>query len=721
MKKDKLGKPYAQNRELSWLRFNERVLDEAWDKTVPLLERLKFISIFTSNLDEFFMIRVGSLFDLSLMDSEYCDNKSGMTAQEQLDKIYEEVKSLYEKQAYIYKDVISELKSFDIYSLGFDELTKKEQAYLEDYYKANIGPILSPQIVDVHHPFPFMPNKSIFFTVLLKRKNQELMGILPMPEMLPELIFLPGNTIRFIKTEKLLYQFLDKVFKKDHILEKNCICITRNADIRFEDEAFELDEDFRARMVALLHKRKKLCVVRLEANYGLSTKVKDYFCDKLSIKSEQVYVTPTDLKLEYVFSLFSKLSGNQTKQLCYQPFTPVPSHNIDNSKSILAQVKEKDLLLFYPFESMGTFFQMIREAATDRKVISIKITIYRLARNSRLVDYLCAAAENGKDVTVVMELRARFDEHNNIDWSEKLENAGCRVLYGLPEYKIHSKVCLITYREKNSISYITQIGTGNYNEKTAELYTDFSLITGNYSIGKDAFELFKNLCIGNIEGTYNSLLVAPSQLKTPLLSRIEQESKKGKAGRIIIKINSLTDLDMMNELVAASCAGVQINLIIRGICCLLPGIPNMTDNIHVMSVVGRFLEHSRVYSFGQGEEQEIYISSADLMTRNTERRIEVACPVIDGEVKRQINHVLEVILYDNKKARIMQSSGVYLPKKDNHDPLDSQSYFMQGFLQGTFKTNTSDKTMKIGVRKLLQKWFRIIQEHRSVGKNTSIM
>ncbi|WP_246213176.1 polyphosphate kinase 1 [Aminipila butyrica] len=613
---------YTQNRELSWLRFNERVLDEACDKTVPLLERLKFISIFTSNLDEFFMIRVGSLFDLSLMDDSYQDNKSGMTANEQLEKVYQMVKPLYEKRADAYREVLSELKNYDIYSLEYHELTKNEQVYLENYFKTNINPILSPQIVDVHHPFPFMPNKSLFIAVLLKRKGQELAGILPMPQMLPELIFLPGNDVRFIKTEKILYHFSDKVFKKDQILEKNCICVTRNADIRFEDEIFELEEDFKARMVTLLHKRKKLSTIRLEAHYDLSTKLSDYFCDKLSITPEQVYITLADIKVDHVFSLFAKLSSNQLRQLSYAPFTPAPSQNIDNSKSILSQVKEKDLLLFYPFESMGSFLQMLKEAAADPKVISIKITIYRLARNSRLVDYLCTAAENGKEVTIVMELRARFDEHNNIDWSEKLENAGCRVLYGLPEYKIHSKVCLITYKEKNTVNYITQIGTGNYNETTAELYTDFSLLTADTAIGQDAVEFFKHLFIGNIDGSYNRLFVSPSQLKAPLLALIEKEIQKGGEGRIVIKINSLTDLDFINKLVEASRAGVQIKLLVRGICCILPGIPGLTENITVISVVGRFLEHSRVYSFGHGDDQKLYISLSrlnDTQHRTTNR------------------------------------------------------------------------------------------------------
>lgn len=671
--KSSLGKIYTQNRELSWLKFNERVLEEAMDRTVPLLERLKFISIFVSNLDEFFMVRVGSLTDISFMDPKYVDNKSGMTASEQLKEIYKEVERLYGKLAVVYKDVIEELKCYDVFSLEIEELSKKEINYLASFYERNVEPIISPQIVDVHHPFPFIPSKEVFISALLRNKGRDVVGILPVPKSLPEVIFLPGPTVRFVKIEKLLLFLIDRVFEKYSIVEKYCMCVTRNADIKYEDENFDVEDDFRSRMMSLLHKRKRLSVVRFESNCPLSEEMMRFFSERFRIKKEHMYVSKADLKMGYVFSLTSKLSVNQVSMLCYSPFSPRVKFS---GKSVTDYIRERDLLVHYPFESMSVFLQLLKEASSDPKVISIKITIYRLARNSRLIDYLCNAAENGKDVTVIVELRARFDEHNNIDWSEKLEEAGCRVVYGLPKYKVHSKVCLITYRNKDSVDYITQVGTGNYNEKTAELYTDLSLITSNREIGADGVEFFKNLLIGNTEGSYDRLLVAPISLKSGILDLIDKEIEKGDKGRIFMKMNSLTDLDVIDKLSMASCAGVKVCLVVRGICCIVPGVKGFTDNVFVMSIVGRFLEHSRIYCFGDGDDKKIYISSADLMTRNTERRVEVACPIVDKRIKEQIDSIVETILSDNVKARVLANNGKYYPKGGNGGLIDSQMKFL---------------------------------------------
>lgn len=687
------NRAYTQNRELSWLKFNQRVLEEAADANVPLMERMKFISIFTSNLDEFFMIRVGSLLDLSLVDEEHHDNKSGMTAKEQLDKIYSEVLPLYEQKSKIYKEIKTGLQEYGVSPLDFEELEATEVKYIKEYYKANIKPILSPQIVDTHHPFPHIANKEIYIIALLKHKADLILGLLPVPNMLPEIVFLPGSDIRYIRSEKILLEYANDVFGKYEIIEKNCICVTRNADINPDSENFESVEDFRSLMKKLLHKRKKLAVIRLEANHSMSDKFLTYLCEKFSITTNQIFISDTPLKMGYVFGLFSKLSNSQKKQLTYPVYNPVYSARLDARTSIIKQIKQRDLLLFYPFENMDSFLQMIREAANDSSVISIKISIYRLAKKAKLVDYLCLAAENGKEVTVLMELRARFDEQNNIDWSEKLEEAGCKIIYGLDAYKVHSKVCLITLKEKTGISYITQVGTGNYNEKTAELYTDLSLITANPEIGRDAVEFFKNMSIGNIEGHYDYLLVAPTNLKKVLLELINEEIEKGERGEITIKMNSFTDIDFIDQLSEASKAGVTVKMIIRGICCLLPKVSGETDNITIISVVGRYLEHSRIYSFGKGDEQKIYIASADLMTRNTERRIEVACPITDKYIKHQINNILEAIWYDNVKARILLNDGSYTKKIDNRTSINCQEYFAQVYSENASKAIITKKSI----------------------------
>lgn len=667
---------FTQNRELSWLKFNARVLSEATDETVPLLERLKFVAIFSANLDEFFMIRVGSLFDLLQMKETTIDNKSGMSPQEQLDYIYKAVRPLYREKDEIYASIERQLRIHGIYELNYCELDQLEQKQVKHYFKNSIMPILSPQIIDSHHPFPHLQNNSIYIATMLKIKGKEVFGLVPIPSSLPEILSLAGNETRFISMEKLLLEFLDDTFDHYQVLEKAIIRITRNADLNFDDENFEVDSDFRKKMRKLLHKRKRLFPVRMEISNEISVNFQKYIYEKLGLKQEQVFLTKTPMSMKFAFQLPTKIPANKHKALTYKGFKPHFPREVNPKESILKQLQQNDLLLSYPYESMEPFLLMIKEAANDPNVVSIKITIYRLANKAKLVEYLCAAAENGKDVLVLIELRARFDEQNNIDWSERLEEAGCNIIYGFENFKVHSKICLITKRERNEIKYITQIGTGNYNEKTASMYTDLSLISYDQRIGQDAAEFFKNMGIGNLEGIYKHLLVAPISLKQTVIKLIDGQIALANKGHIFIKVNSLTDVDIMEKLKQASCAGVKVIMIIRGICCLKPNIEGKTDNIHISSVVGRFLEHSRIYSFGTGSTQKIYISSADFMTRNTERRVEVACPIYDERAREKIRHIMEAAEYDNVKARVLLANGNYV-KKDKHKlPIDSQQLLM---------------------------------------------
>ena len=667
-----------QNRELSWLRFNERVLEEAADQSVPLFERLRFISIFTNNLDEFFMIRVGSLHDMDLVNGMEIDNKSGLTPREQLDKIYEAVRPLYQKKDKLYQEIKAELLQQEIADLSYKELTQEEREYTNAYYESDIFPLLSPQVVNSHLPFPHLVNKVIYIGALLKtKKNEAIFGIIPVPTTLPDRIFLPGPGIRFVSIETILLEKTRSIFNIYEVSEKVSFCVTRNADINWEDEAYDIDQDFRDKMKKLLSMRRRLSVVRLELSKAISKEFADYLEAKLLISSQQTYVSKAPINMAYIGLLSGQLSSRQKKELSYVPFIPQLPPTISDRVSVIRQAIERDIFLAFPYESQGPFLRMIKEASIDPSVLSIKITIYRLARKAKLVDYLCAAAENGKDVTVLIELRARFDEQNNIDWSEKLEEAGCKVLYGSEGYKVHSKVCLITLRDRNKIKHITQVGTGNYNENTAELYTDFSLITANQEIGEDAVAFFKNMAIGNLSGEYAHLMVAPKAFKSSVLTLIDREKEKGDQGRIFFKLNSLTDLEIILKLKEASQAGVKIDMVIRGICCLLPGVPGATDNITVHSIVGRFLEHSRVYRFGEGEEQKLYIASGDMMTRNMQRRVEVACPILNSEIKQRINNMMEVMQYDTIKRRKMGADGTYHIIDGNRSPIDSQEIFMK--------------------------------------------
>ena len=685
MKKDVLL--YTQNRELSWLKFNQRVLEEARDPAVPLLERMKFVAIFTSNLDEFFMIRVGSLYDMAITDPKSVDSRSGMTPTEQLNAIYSAVAPLYKERDKTYSEIKKQLSPYGVCGLDYKELEQSEKKFVKKYFKEQILPVLSPQIVDSNHPFPHLLNKKIYVTVTLKPQNRlkqggkgnkqdNLLGIVPVPDYISDIVYLPGHDIRYIRVEKVILEFLDMIFSKYTLSDCNYICVTRNADVHPDDEAFEVNEDFRNRMKKTLHKRRKMAVVRLETAEKLSPENEKYFCDKFKIKKEQIFRSKVPMKLSYIFTIAGNLPDSMKRSLTDQPFIPQPSRHVLDG-NVMNYVKKKDLLLYYPYESMDPFLSLIKEAAYDANVLTIKITIYRLAKKARLVEYLCAAAENGKEVTVLIELRARFDEQNNIDWSERLEEAGCRVIYGFEGYKVHSKICLITYRTRSDIRYITQIGTGNYNEKTAAMYTDLSLVSSNQEIGEDAAAFFKNMAIGNLEGEYRHLLVSPVNLKKSILSMMDEEIKKGEHGRIIMKMNSLTDIDFIGKVCEASQAGVKIDLQVRGICCILPGVEGYTDHLRVTSIVGRYLEHARIFSFGTGSDQKIYIGSADMMTRNTEKRVEVACPIFDPDLKRQINHYLKVMLNDNVKIRELKSDGIYVKKEQSEQQIHAQEIFMQ--------------------------------------------
>ena len=674
---------YTQNRELSWLRFDQRVLEEARDKSVPLLERMKFVAIFTSNLDEFFMIRVGSLYDMVQTDEKHRDSRSGMTPQEQLDAIYEAVAPLYKERDKTYTEIKKELSPYGVCGLDFKELEADEKKYVKKYFKEQILPVLSPQIVDSSHPFPHLLNKDIYVTASLNKKEQ-MLGIVPVPTYVSDILMLPGHDIRYIRMEKVIMEYLHLVFDQYEVSDPNYICVTRNADVSPNDEALEVTDDFRKLMQNTLHKRRRMAVVRLETAEKLSAKMQEYFCEKFKITPAQIFRTKMPMKLDYMFSIAGNLPESMKRSLVYEPFSPQKSAHVQEG-SMLKQVKKQDILLFYPYESMDPFLKLIKDASADPNVMTIKITIYRLAKKARLVEYLCAAAENGKEVTVLIELRARFDEQNNIDWSERLEEAGCRVIYGFDGYKVHSKICLITYRNRNEVQYITQVGTGNYNEKTAAMYTDLSLMTADPRIGQDAAEFFKNMSIGNLQGNYQYLIVSPVSLKSSILQMIDEEIQKRKDGRIVMKMNSVTDVDFIRKVSEASCAGVRVDLIVRGICCILPGVPEYTENVRVMSVVGRYLEHPRIFSFGTGKEQKIYIGSADMMTRNTEKRVEVACPVLDEQIRRQINHDLKVMLSDNVKARVMQKDGTYTKRKIKDESsgkmIDSQAVFMEEALK----------------------------------------
>lgn len=697
---------YTQNRELSWLQFNARVLAEAEDENVPLLERFKFLAIFTSNLDEFFMIRVGSLCDMAAVDKEHTDSKSGLTAKEQLHLIYKAVEPLYARRDAAFSDVDSKLSAIGLRRLTMDSLAPDEQKYIKRYFKDIIAPVLSPQIVDSHHPFPHLEGKVLHIAALLSHKKTERLGLLPVPASLPPVVFLPETPSRYILTEDILLAYADHVFEMYDVLEKTVLCVTRNADIQVDDETFGVEGgDFRKKMEKLLRQRRRMAVVRVEISRPISDHFKEHFRSRFEVSDAQIFLSRTaPLKLGYAFSLGEHLPETKRAFLSDAPFTPQQPAMLSAGQSLLKAALQRDILLSYPYESMEPFLQMIREAANDPAVLAIRITIYRLASKAKLVEYLCAAAENGKDVTALIELRARFDEQNNIDWSERMEEAGCKIIYGFEDYKVHSKICLITRRERGAVRHITQVGTGNYNEKTAKQYTDVSLITTDERIGQDAGAFFNNMALGNLSGRYSRLFVAPTSLKNNILALMDEQIAKGKDGYILLKFNSLTDIDVIAKLQEASCAGVTVEMIVRGICCLLPGVPGYTENITVTSIVGRFLEHSRIYVFGRGDEEKMYISSADLMTRNTERRVEIACPIDNPAVRARLHDILYAMQHDTVKARVLQPDGTYCKKPAVQDPICAQDLLMQQAIENARK-QAAQPAPHPGFLEKIRKWF----------------
>ena len=697
---------YTQNRELSWLQFNARVLAEAEDENVPLLERFKFLAIFTSNLDEFFMIRVGSLCDMAAVDKGHTDSKSGLTAKEQLHLIYKAVEPLYARRDAAFSDVDSKLSAIGLRRLTMDSLAPDEQKYIKRYFKDIIAPVLSPQIVDSHHPFPHLEGKVLHIAALLSHKKTERLGLLPVPASLPPIVFLPETPSRYILTEDILLAYADHVFEMYDVLEKTVLCVTRNADIQVDDETFGVESgDFRKKMEKLLRQRRRMAVVRVEISRPISDHFKEHFRSRFEVSDAQIFLSRTaPLKLGYAFSLGEHLPEKKRAFLSDTPFTPQQPAMLSAGQSLLKAALQRDILLSYPYESMEPFLQMIREAANDPAVLAIRITIYRLASKAKLVEYLCAAAENGKDVTALIELRARFDEQNNIDWSERMEEAGCKIIYGFEDYKVHSKICLITRRERGAVRHITQVGTGNYNEKTAKQYTDVSLITADERIGQDAGAFFNNMALGNLSGHYSRLFVAPTSLKNNILALMDEQIAKGKDGYILLKFNSLTDIDVIAKLREASCAGVTVEMIVRGICCLLPGVPGHTENITVTSIVGRFLEHSRIYVFGRGDEEKMYISSADLMTRNTERRVEIACPIDDPAVRTRLHDILYAMQHDTVKARVLQPDGTYCKKPAVQDPICAQDLLMQQAIENARK-QAAQPAPHPGFLEKIRKWF----------------
>ena len=665
------------NRELSWLKFNERVLEEAENREVPLCERLTFASIYQSNLDEFFMVRVGSLIDQMLLDKNMKENKTKMTPQEQIDAIIPQVQKLNRRKDSVYEEMMDSLKEHNIHLVNFQKISKKESEYLRAYFQAEIAPLISPTIIGKRQPFPFLKNKEIYAVAVLETKNgKEKLGIIPCGnETFDRLINISGKDA-YMLSEEMILHYVPRIFKGYHVKAKTLIRITRNADID-ADSMYDEDLDYRDFMVELIKKRKKLAPVRMELSREMDGEIIDLLCEYLELERKYVFYTQTPLDLSFVFKIQDIL--RRETDLFFEKRVPQRSPQFNEEMPIMDQIEKEDKLLSYPYESMRPFLKMLQEAAEDKDVVSIKMTLYRVAKQSKIIASLIEAAENGKDVTILVELKARFDEENNIEWSRQLEDAGCRVIYGLDGYKVHSKLCLVTRKKKGKVSYITQIGTGNYNESTSKLYTDLSLMTASEEIGHDASVFFHNMATFNLQGTYEHLLVAPSSLQDGIIKRIEREKMKAESFQpcgIFMKMNSLTDRKIIDELSKASNAGVPIFLLIRGICCIRPGIPGKTENIRVESIVGRFLEHSRIYAFGVGDDTEIYISSADMMTRNTRRRVEVAAPIYDPRLKQRILKMINVMKQDNIQAQVLLSNGEYTTKKKREDNMNSQIHFL---------------------------------------------
>ena len=665
------------NRELSWLKFNERVLEEAENQEVPLCERLTFASIYQSNLDEFFMVRVGSLYDQTLLDKKICENKTGLTSQEQIDAILKQTKLINKRKEAVYEELMARVAEQGIRILRFNELDEDGARYLEGYFKSEIAPLISPTVIGRRQPFPFLKNKEIYAAAVLGAKGKkDRLGIIPCTSnIFGRLIAVPGMPGTYMLAEELILHFAPVVFKGYKIKSKSLLRITRNADID-ADALYDEDLDYREFMAGLIKQRKKLAPIRLELSRDMDKKGIAVLCEYLELDENHVFMSSTPLDLSFVFQIQDLLRKNP--ELYFPKRTPQKSDQFQDGKSIIAQIKEEDKLLSYPYESIRPFLHLLTEAAEDPDVISIKMTLYRVAKQSKVVEALIEAAENGKEVVVLVELRARFDEENNIEWSRRLEDAGCQVIYGLDGYKVHSKLCLITRKNAGQVEYITQIGTGNYNEKTSRLYTDLSLMTSNVEIGLEASNVFQALSKGEVVEHTRHLLVAPKCLQNKVLDILDEEiahARNGEEAYAGFKLNSLTDKKIIDKLIEASEAGVKIDMIIRGICCLIPGVEGKTENIRIISIVGRFLEHSRIYIFGSKERRKYYIASADFMTRNTVRRVEVAAPVYNDKLKTKLQEMFDVMLSDNQKARKLEADGNYHRVSNDLTPVNAQEYF----------------------------------------------
>lgn len=673
-----MSKKVYDNRELSWLKFNMRVLEEAQDSSVPIMERLKFASIYSSNLDEFFMVRVGALIDQKQFDDNEKDSKTKLKPSEQLSEIYSRVSKLADRKDKTFHTICRELELKGVSRRSFKSLNKAELEFVEKHWSYAVEPMLNAVIIDRRHPFPFLGNKELFICAKLASKTGPLLGLISCSEKFERVVFLPeenGQT-GYMLIEDIIAAYADKAFSSYKIEERCVLRLTRSADISLDDD-FDMELDARQNMSELISKRKRLRPVRIQLSRAMPEDITAELCSRLELSPKQVFVEKSPLDLGYVFSLCPKCS--QRSEMFYSKREPQTSRMIDESRPMLPQIAEKDLLLSYPYESIKPFLRLLDEAAADPDVVSIKMTLYRVAKNSRVIKALCTAAENGKEVFVLVELRARFDEENNIEQSRQLEEAGCRVVYGPAGLKVHSKLCLITRREGKELRYYTQIGTGNYNEKTAELYADFSVMTINNDIGLDACDVFKALSMGEVVDNMRLLWAAPHCLQNRALEMMDNEiriARAGGEGYVGLKLNSLTDKALIDKLIECSQAGVKVEMIIRGISCLVAGIKGVTENVRIVSIVGRYLEHGRIYIFGTGVRQNIYISSADFMTRNTTRRVEIAAPILSDEIKERITDYFRVEFNDNVKAREQQSDRSYIRVSNDNMPLDAQKHFI---------------------------------------------
>ncbi len=686
----KLRKPprdfsYTQNRELSWLRFDNRVLDEAFDETVPLFERLKFVSIFESNLDEFLMVRVGGLSDLAELKKQPVDNKSNMTASEQVDAVMAEIPGLLTRWESIFKSIEGKLDTLGVHRAHIDSLTPEERTFVTRYFQAYVSPVISPLVIDPRHPFPNLRNGALYLACGLDGATDEesLLGLIEIPASMNRVVEIPSptGTYSYILLEDVILACLDSCFGSYKPLDRALIRVTRNADIDPDGEGVEEEEDYRQHMKRILKKRLRLQPVVLAVSGSLEKATLKTIRKALELSRRSVFTCDIPLNLGYVFGIEGKIPEHLRNELLFTPFKPQPNPTIDMTRSIREQVLQHDKLLFYPYEAMYPFLDLVHEAAYDPECISLRITLYRVAKQSRLCESLIDAAENGKEVTVLMELRARFDEQNNIEWAERLEEAGCTVIYGSEGFKCHSKICQLTYREGMALTRLTLLGTGNFNEKTAKLYSDFMLMTAHPGIGEDANLFFRNLSLGNLRGDYRFLGVAPVGLKPLIMRGLDREIQRALAGepaRVFFKLNSLTDREVIDKIAEASCAGVRVDMIIRGISCLKPGVSGKTENVHVRSIVGRFLEHARVYAFGVDSDM-IYLSSADMMTRNTEHRVEIAFPVLDPTCRALVHEYMGMQLRDNVKARSLTSDGTWVPveRAEGEKPFNSQEALLE--------------------------------------------